>query len=199
MKEMGLEVKRPQYRAEHLKPLPRIYLKNNLKQQFDQSEPNKVWVSDITYVKVGTQYYYICVVLDLFSRKLISYGMSDTIDTILTMNTFNSAYDMRGKPEGLMLHSDQGVQYTSYVFRKRLKELKVKQSFSAPGSPYDNSVCESFFNTLKKEAVYHYLYDTPEDLQAVLEEYIHFYNEERPHRKLNMKTPNQFESDFISH
>ncbi len=199
MKEMGLEVKRPQYMAEHLKPIPRMYLKNNLHQNFEQSAPNMVWVSDITYVKVGMQYYFICVILDLFSRKVISYGISENIDAVLVLKTFDAAYDLRGKPTGLMFHSDQGAQYTSYVFREHLKNLNVRTSFSTPGNPYDNSVCESFFHTLKKEAVYHYLYDTPEDLQVVLEEYIHFYNEERPHRKLNMKTPAQFELEFILH
>ncbi len=199
MKEMGLEVKRPQYMAEHLKPIPRMYLKNNLHQNFEQSAPNMVWVSDITYVKVGMRYYFICVILDLFSRKVISYGISENIDAVLVLKTFDAAYDLRGKPTGLMFHSDQGAQYTSYVFREHLKNLNVRTSFSTLGNPYDNSVCESFFHTLKKEAVYHYLYDTPEDLQAVLEEYIHFYNEEIPHRKLNMKTPAQFESEFVLH
>ena len=86
----------------------------------------------------------------------------------------------------------------SYIFRAHLKELHIKQSFSTPGTPYDNSVCESFFHTLKKEALYHHLYGTPQELQAVLDEYINFYNSQRPHRKLNMKTPNQYESAFYS-
>lgn len=97
-----------------------------------------------------------------------------------------------------MFHSDQGAQYTSYIFRAHLKELHIKQSFSTPGTPYDNSVCESFFHTMKKEALYHHLYGTPQELQAVLDEYINFYNSQRPHRKLNMKTPNQYESAFYS-
>ncbi len=98
-----------------------------------------------------------------------------------------------------MFHSDQGVQYTSYVFRQFIKSKRVKQSFSTPGKPYDNSVCEAFFHTLKKEAIYHNLYKTPDELIAVMEEYIHFYNEDRPHRKLNMKTPLQFEAEFKKH
>lgn len=198
MKEMGLEVEKPKYLAEHKKPVPRYYFKNYLKQEFEQNAPNKVWVTDITYVKVGEQYYYICVILDLFSRLVISYGISDVIDTTLTMKTFDAALDKRGESENLMLHSDQGVQYTSYVFRKYVKSKKVKQSFSKPGNPYDNSVCESFFHTLKKEAIYHHLYATPEELTAVMEEYIHYYNEERPHRKLNMKTPLQFEAEHYN-
>ena len=74
MKEMGLEVEKPKYLAEHKKSVPRYYFKNYLNQEFEQDAPNKVWVSDITYVKVGEQYYYICVILDLFSRMALSYG-----------------------------------------------------------------------------------------------------------------------------
>ena len=150
------------------------------------------------YIKVLDQYYYICVVLDLFSRRILSYSISDSINTALTLAAFDDAFQSRNSPQDLMFHSDQGAQYTSYIFRAHLKELHIKQSFSTPGTPYDNSVCESFFHTLKKEALYHHLYGTPQELQAVLDEYINFYNSQRPHRKLNMKTPNQYESAFYS-
>lgn len=196
MKELGLEITKPAYKAEHQKPLPRVYFKNLLARQFDQPEPNLIWVSDITYIKVGDQYYYICVILDLFSRKVLSYSISDTINTTLSLSTFDTAFQVRCRPNNLMFHSDQGVQYTAYAFRKHLRELKVKQSFSTPGTPYDNSVCESFFHTLKKEALYHHLYATPQELGEVLNEYIEFYNGYRPHRKLNMKTPIQYEAEF---
>ena len=198
MKELGLEVARAVYKAEHQKPLPRTYFKNLLSRQFDQPKPNVIWVSDITYIKVGNQYYYICVILDLFSRKILSYSISNTIDAALSLITFDIAFQCRCQPDNLMFHSDQGVQYTAYVFRQHLRELKVKQSFSTPGNPYDNSVCESFFHTLKKEALYHHLYETPQELEEVLEEYIEFYNGYRPHRKLNMKTPIQYEAEFFS-
>ena len=115
----------------------------------------------------------------------------------LSLSTFEDAFHFR-KPENLIFHSDQGVQYTAYVFRQRLRDLQVKQSFSTPGNPYDNSVCESFFHTLKKEALYHHLYETPQELEEVLDEYIDFYNGYRPHRKLNMKTPIQYETEFFS-
>ena len=198
MKELGLEVARPVYKVEHQKPLPRTYFKNLLSRQFDQPKPNVIWVSDITYIKVGNQYYYICVILDLFSRKILSYSISNTIDAALSLITFDIAFQCRCQPDNLMFHSDQGVQYTAYVFRQHLRELKVKQSFSTPGNPYDNSVCESFFHTLKKEALYHHLYETSQELEEVLEEYIEFYNGYRPHRKLNMKTPIQYEAEFFS-
>ena len=140
---------------------------------------------------------FVCVVIDLFSRKILSYGISSTIDTVLTMNTFDEAFEERGQPQNLIFHSDQGVQYTSYAFRTHLEELKCRQSFSAPGYPYDNSVCESFFNTLKKEAIYYHIYDSAADLAAVLDEYIEYYNEIRMHRTLKMKTPSQVETEFF--
>ncbi len=198
MKEMGLETAKPVYRAEHQKSLPRAYYKNILARQFDQPAPDLVWVSDITYVKVADQYYYICTVLDLFSRKILSCQISDTIDSALSIAAFDTAFEQRQKPKNLIFHSDQGAQYTAYVFRQHLRELRVKQSFSTPGNPYDNSVCESFFHTLKKEALYHHFYETPQALGEVLEEYIAFYNSYRPHRKLNMKTPIQYEAEFFS-
>lgn len=198
MQEMNLEVERPQFYAEHKKSIPRPHLKNYLYQNFDQPAPNLVWITDITYVKVAESFYYICVYIDLFSRMVLSYGISNAIDSMLTIKTFDDAYQKRECPNGLMIHSDQGVQYTSHVFRSYMKKKKVRQSFSSPGTPYDNSVCESFFHVLKNEAVYRHLYQTPLELEEVVQEYIHFFNEERPHRKLNMKTPLQFEAEYKS-
>ena len=198
MKELGLFVSKPKYQAEHKKPIPNPYFRNRLDQQYDQTAPNLVWVSDITYVKVGEKYYYVCVVLDLFSRMVLSYGISDTIDTTMVVKTFLSAFSKRNRPADLLFHSDQGTQYTSFVFREILRDLYVKQSFSRPGVPYDNAVCESFFHTLKKEAIYHHLYETPEDLSATMDAYVAFYNEKRPHRALNMLTPAEKEREYAA-
>ena len=197
MKEMGLEVKSAPYTMEHKKSLSRNKFRNLLHGKFSPEAPNAIWASDITYVKVKDQYMFVCVVIDLFSRKVLSYGISSTIDTVLTMNTFDEAFEERGQPQNLIFHSDQGVQYTSYAFRTHLEELKCRQSFSAPGYPYDNSVCESFFNTLKKEAIYYHIYDSAAELAAVLDEYIEYYNEVRMHRTLKMKTPSQVETEFF--
>ncbi len=196
MKEMGLHVRKAAYTAEHLRSISKNRYKNLLNGNFQPDSPNEVWVSDITYVKVDCRYMFVCVVMDLFSRRVISYGISDTIDAVLVMTTFHDAYIKRGCPEGLLFHSDQGVQYTSYSFRSYLKELEVEQSFSSPGYPYDNAVCESFFHTLKKESLYRQLYKDASELSATLDEYIEFYNEQRLHRTLKMKTPSQIETEF---
>lgn len=116
MKEMGLSVAKPRYKAEHQKSLPRAYFRNLLARQFDQPQPNLIWVSDITYIKVLDQYYYICVVLDLFSRRILSYSISDSINTALTLAAFDDAFQSRNPPQDLMFHSDQGAQYTCLHF-----------------------------------------------------------------------------------
>lgn len=196
MSEMGLKVARPEYIAQHLKSLPREQFQDLLHQEFHQVAPNLVWVTDVTYVKVQDHYLYVCVVLDLFSRMALSYSISDHCDTPLVTQAFDIAFVSRNRPKGLMLHSDQGVQYTSYSYQKHLHNLGVKQSFSHAGTPYDNSVCESFFHTMKKEAIYHHLYSSTQDLKKVIEEYLTFYNSQRPHRKLGMETPTAFEAGF---
>ena len=124
---------------------------NRLKQQFYPKAPNMVWVSDITYIKVGQYFCYLCVIIDLYSRKVIGYRLSDKADSAMVAELFIQVYEKRGCPRGLMFHSDRGCQYTSESFRKTLDRLDVMQSFSKKGYPYDNAVAESFFRYLKKE------------------------------------------------
>lgn len=197
MKEMGLNAnhKKPYRRANNL--YKRNYRKNILQRQFDQPEPNLVWVSDFTYVKIGGVNHYICVIIDLFSRKVISYRISDKMNTHCVKLTFRKAFKERNQPKMLLFHSDQGSAFTSYAFRKYLRDLEVKQSFSEPGVPYDNSVVESLFAFMKREEIHRNVYDTLEQLQESVDEYIHFYNNERPHQRLGMKTPNAFEREYF--
>lgn len=122
---------------------------NEIKQNFTTDKPNLVWVSDITYVKVNGYFYYICVIIDLFSRKVISYSVSNKINENLVIDTFNKAFSFRNSPENLIFHSDRGSQYTSQNFRKLLEQYNIIQSFSVKGYPYDNAVAESFFKFLK--------------------------------------------------
>lgn len=110
---------------------------NILQQQFQVSRPNEVWVSDVTYFSVFGRMYYICVVLDLYARKVIAYKISRHNSTQLTKATVKAAYETRKPTESLLFHSDQGSNYTSSEFRKYLKSLNIIQSFSNPGMPYD--------------------------------------------------------------
>ncbi len=124
---------------------------NLLNRKFNPNLPNQIWVSDITYIRVGNKWCYLCVIIDLFSRKIISWEISQYPNSELVISTFKKAYSKRNFPKGLMFHSDRGFQYTSCAFRKILDEFEVVQSFSGKGCPYDNAVAESFFKFLKLE------------------------------------------------
>ena len=128
---------------------------NILNQQFNPVSPNEVWVSDVTYFKLSGKTYYICVVLDLFARKLISLTISKRNSTWLTKTSLINAYKERNPdPSKLLFHSDQGKNYTAKAFRDCLLSFGIQQSFSRKSVPYDNSVCESFFKSLKQEELY---------------------------------------------
>lgn len=168
---------------------------NHLKQQFQQKAPNLVWVSDITYIKVNSRWYYLCIIMDLFSRKVISWHISDKPDTDLVITTFKKAYEKRNYPYGLMFHSDRGTQYTAFSFRQLLDSMDVVQSFSKKGYPFDNACCECFFKYLKKEETNRKYYHTVKELQLSIFEYIEgYYNSKRPHGTLGMLTPNEVEA-----
>ena len=171
---------------------------NILQQQFQVSRPNEVWVSDVTYFSVFGRMYYICVVLDLYARKVIAYKISRHNSTQLTKATVKAAYGTRKPTEILLFHSDQGSNYTSSEFRKYLKSLNIIQSFSNPGMPYDNSVMESFFGSFKREALYRYRFKTEKDFFEGVATYIHFYNSKRPHSVLMNQTPDKFESKYFN-
>lgn len=171
--------------------------KNILNRNFSVNTPNTVWVSDITYIPVNSSFVYLCVVIDLFSRKVISYAISRKIDSKLVINTFLLAFNKRDKPKNLIFHSDNGSQYTSTAFRRLLDNLDVIQSFSRKGCPYDNAVAESFFKFLKQEEIYRYSFSSLAELKIHIFDYIEgFYNSRRPHSANNMLSPNEKERLF---
>jgi transposase InsO family protein len=170
---------------------------NHLHQEFNQKSPDIVWASDFTYIKVSGKWYYLCIVMDLFSRKIISWNISARPDVTLVMTAFKKAYDKRKYPTGLMFHSDRGSQYTAFSFRQLLDSLNVVQSFSKKGYPFDNACCECFFKYLKKEETNRKTYYSLQELQLSVFEYIEgFYNSRRPHSSLGMLTPNEKEELF---
>lgn len=197
MKEMNLFVKKAGPRINSANDRQYQYYPNRLKQNFITEAPNQVWVSDITYARVGYDFLYLCVIVDLYARKVVGYGISEYIDAKLVIDTFQKAYEKRGRPKNLLFHSDQGTQYTCFEFRQMLRGLKVTQSFSAPGNPYDNAVVESFFASIKKEDFRMRFYKTEEEFQLAVDMYIEFYNNYRPHQKLNYMTPDQAESIYF--
>ena len=180
--------------------LKKYYAQINLfLSEFDVSRPNEVWVSDVTELKFRQKKIYLCIVLDLYARKVIAFRFSRKNSTQLTKSTLGAAYKLRNPTDLLLLfHSDQGANYTSRTFRTYLKELGIKSSFSNPGEPHDNAVMESFNTTLKKEEFYVRHYRSERDLKNSIKEYIEFYNSYRIHSYNNKKTPDQKEELFFS-
>lgn len=193
MREMGIESIVINSKKEYKKHLRLAKKQNHLQRQFQVSEPNRFWVSDVTCFKINDKYHYVCMILDLFSRKIVAHGMSPKNSTYLITSTFKRAFKKRGNPQQLTFHSDQGAQYTSKALRKLLRMNKVVQSFSKSGSPYDNAVAEAFFASMKKEELYRTIYKSERQFCESVDSYIRFYNTERPHSTLNYKTPDKFE------
>lgn len=196
MKEMGLVCKQSQKRYNTTNKYVK-YRKNRLRRNFDQDNPNTFWVSDITYLMTKKEECYICTVIDLFSRKVIAYEVSSKIDAKLVIATFIKAFNERVYPQNLTFHSDQGSQYASSEFGKLLRKEKVKQSFSTPGTPYDNAVAEAFFSLMKRESLSHKLYEDIDELKIDVDEYINFFNNARPFRKLGNITPSEYEKRYF--
>lgn len=198
MKECGLSSSGSKPRLNSANDRQYQYYPNKLKRNFLTDAPNKIWVSDITYAKVGMDFLYLCVVMDLYSRKVVSYSISEYIDTALIKRAFLDAFRRREFPNPLVFHSDRGTQYTSLAFRNLLKQYHVTQSSSAPGSPHDNAVAESFFASIKKEDLRRNYYKTEEEFRIAIKEYVEFYNDYRPHQRLGFLTPNQAEKAFYN-
>ncbi len=169
---------------------------NIVKQKFNVKKPNEVWVSDVTYYKFNNTIFYICVIIDLYARKVIAYNVSNSNNTRLVKRTLKEAYDERKPDDGLIFHSDNGSSYTSKSFMKYLKELNISQSFSRPHIPYDNSVVESFFKYLKAEELYRTKYKSEREFKESLARYMTFYNTERPHSIIKYWTPDKWESKY---
>lgn len=177
---------------------PKSNFRNNrLNRKFTQEKPNRVWVSDITTLYVNYKPYYLCIIIDLFSRKVLAFSIESNQDTPMVLAAFKDAYKSRNCPFDLTFHSDQGGQYISYDFRKYLRSKRINQSFSNPGSPHDNAVAESFFRTIKAEETRQHFYYTSDELKSSVAEYIGFFNDKRPHLKLGYKTPNQVEEEYF--
>lgn len=196
MKEMKLRSIRSTTKKDYMMWKKLHETKDRVNRDFNVDKPNMVWVSDITQVKICDKHYYICVILDLFSRKVIAYNIGPKASTQLLTSTFKDAISTREYNDEIIFHSDQGTQYTSYSFRKSLIEHNFKQSFSKKGTPYDNSVMESFFASYKKEDYYRKEYKSLVGFKKGVAEYMEFYNNVRPHRYNNYKSPNKAEELF---
>ena len=163
---------------------------NLLKRDFTADRPNQKWLADITYISTLEGWLYLAAILDLFSRKIVGWAMSDRITTDLTLAALRMAVRLRLPWPGLVHHSDQGSQYTDSRYQDVLKANGIQPSMNGVGSWYDNAPMESFFGTLKAEHVHHCIYRTRDEARPDLFYYIEgFYNLRRLHSSLAYVSP----------
>ena len=191
MEEQGMTpVQRRKYKAttnsNHRYPVA-----NNLVKGLNIQRLNQVWVSDITYIATEEGWLYLATILDMYTREIVGYSMSERIDTDLVLNALEKAVK-KYRPKDLIIHSDRGVQYASKRYQERLKKHKITCSMSAKGNPYENANMESFNSTIKKELVYvrGRKYITRHIARTEIFEYIEiYYNKERLHSSIGYMTP----------
>ena len=174
-----------------------VAIPNHLNRQFSPDAPNQVWCGDVTYIWTGRRWAYLAVVLDLFARKPVGWAMSFSPDTSLTSQALNMAFESRGRPNGVMFHSDQGSHYTSLSFRQLLWRHRIKQSMSRRGNCWDNSPMERFFRSLKNEWIPETGFSSFEHAKSEIWSYIiGYYSRIRPHVRNMGMTPNRKEQSF---
>lgn len=172
----------------------------NLAKDLEVTGLNQLWVADITYIRLVSEFVYLAVIIDVSSRKCVGWDLDRNIDTQLTLNALNMALVNRKDMglSGLVHHSDQGVQYAANDYVDRLKEYRIKISMSRKGNPYDNAFAESFIKTLKYEEVYLSEYETFEEAHANIKRFIEeVYNEKRLHSSIGYLPPDEFEMGLI--
>ena len=172
---------------------------NLLNRNFRAVAPNKVWASDITYIWTQEGWLYLCVIIDLYSRKVVGWALSSRIDSDLLLRAFWMAVYTRHPEKGLLFHSDRGSQYCGKRFRNTLKSHNYIQSMSRKGNCWDNACAESFFKSLKSEWLYDINFKSRREAKDLLFEYIEiFYNRKRIHSFLDYLTPEQVEMKFVA-
>ena len=188
--------------AKRAKRHKRIYIQresqkssmNHLARQFSADKPNSKWVSDITFIPTREGYLYLATVLDLYSRAIVGWAMSHRINGELVIDALNMAIEQRGSPQGVLVHSDQGSQYTAIAYRDLLNKRNMTCSMSRKGECHDNAVAESFFHTLKEELVTDANYTNRREAKQSIFKYIEmYYNRQRLHSTLGYAAPLEYE------
>jgi len=177
---------------------PAITAPNHLQQQFEVAQPNKAWVTDITYIRTYEGWLYLAVVLDLFSRSVIGWSMQSRIDRSLVLDALLMAIWRRQPAGKVIVHSDQGSQFSSHDWRDFLAAHHLEPSMSRRGNCYDNAVAESFFQLLKRERIRRKVYTTREEARHDVFDYIElFYNPVRRHGFTNGLSPVNYEKQYF--
>lgn len=167
---------------------------NLLGRDFQVDAPDRVWVSDITYIPTDEGWLYLATVMDLFHKKIVGWSMSERITKEVAVSALQMAIERRRPQKGLIHHSDRGSQYASGEYQKKLSEHEMLCSMSRKGDPWDNAPMESFFGTLKTELVHDRRYRSRVEARGDIFEYIEvFYNRIRLHSTLGMKSPEAYE------
>lgn len=199
MKELGLEGvsrrrrTRTTRRDENARPAPDL-----VDRQFVAERPDQLWVADITYIPTWSGFLYLAVVMDAWSRRIVGWSMETHLRTELVLDALNMAL-WRRRPDGVIHHSDQGCQYTSYVFGRRCREADVRPSMGSVGDCYDNALCESFFATLECELLDRRRFRTQTEAKRAVFEFIEgWYNTRRRHSALGQLSPAEFERRSVA-
>ena len=196
MRRMGIASKtRKKFKATTDSKHSYLVAPNLLNRNFATAAPNEVWVSDITYIRTKSGWTYLTVFIDLFSRIVTGWSVSRSLNHEMVTEALQMGIWRRRPEKGLMIHSDQGVQYACDDFRNMLKKHRFVQSMSRKGNCWDNAMMESFFATLKKERIHREDYATRSAARASVFDYIErFYNRVRRHSALGYVSPEQFEA-----
>ena len=169
----------------------------NLVKGLIPKRPNQLWRSDITYIRLATEFVYLAIILDAFSRRVIGWALSRHIDAALSVAALTMAIERRGVEPGLVHHSDRGVQYACDEYVQMLRDHNIEISMSRKGNPYDNAMAESFMKTIKTEEVYINEYRDFNDAYSNIEQFIEIvYNKKRLHSSLGYCTPEEIEAKY---
>lgn len=199
MQEMGLRSRmRRRYRHSSVSTVSSRVAENLLQRQFQADAPNQKWVTDVTQFRVGDTWLYLSAIKDLCQNEIVAHHISLRNDKELVLQTFSKAFEKEQNVTGLVVHSDQGFQYTSHDYHDMLQKVGARISMSRRGNCYDNASMESFFSHLKTEALYPYHIRTLDEAQRRIEEFIHFYNNNRPQRKLNKLAPVVYRRQLVA-
>ncbi len=171
----------------------------NLAHFVEPDGPDQLWVADLTYIRLRSEFVYLAVVLDAWSRRVVGWALGRNLTATLPKQALLAALAQRSPEPGLIHHSDRGVQYASLEYVSVLVRHQIVGSMSRPAYPYDNARCESFLKTLKQEQIYCQRYCTLEGLRCRLEEFIeHYYNQQRLHSALEYRSPAEFEANQVA-
>ncbi|HEX8896949.1 MAG TPA: IS3 family transposase [Terriglobales bacterium] len=194
MREDNLLAVQPRQFVVTTKSDPKLEVYLNLAGRMKLTGMDQLWVADITYIRLKTEFVYLAVILDRFSRKVVGWSLGRSLGSDLARAALEEAIATRQPSPGLVHHSDRGVQYGSADYAALLQQHGIIPSMSRPANPYDNASCESFLKTLKREEIHANQYNDLEDLRSHIEEFIeHYYNRQRLHSALGYCSPDEFE------